>query len=105
LDDYYQIHSLKLGPELGPSRSKWNQIPSPKRRQSRIIGFNGKVIATGGWDWVNDVEVFDDTSGFWLPLPSMKEGRALHGVCTTRNNQIVVVGGYGALKSVEILSL
>ena len=69
---------------------------------SQLSSWNGKVL---GWRESNCVELYDELSGDWLPLPSMNHGRHWHGACTTKNNEIVVVGGQGAFDTIEYLKL
>ena len=73
----------------------------------QLSSWNGKLVATGGWERgeSNCVEMYDEFSGDWLPLPSMNQGRLSHGACTTKDNQLIVVGGLGAGNSVECLKM
>ncbi|XP_065844405.1 kelch-like protein 4 [Oscarella lobularis] len=67
--------------------------PTTKDR-CQLSSWNGKLVATGGWgdigEWEssNCVEKYDELSGYWLPLPSINEGRKGHGACTTKDNQL-----------------
>ena len=102
-----------LGPD-GADRSvecflmkeeKWIDIKPASKEWSQLSSWNGKVLVTGGWRESNCVELYDELSGDWLPLPSMNHGRHWHGACTTKNNEIVVVGGQGAFDTIEYLKL
>ena len=84
---------------------KWIDIKPTAREWCQLSSWNGKLLATGGWRESNCVEMYDELSGDWLPLPSINHGRHWHGACTTMNNEIVVVGGQGAFDSVEYLKL
>ena len=84
---------------------KWINIKPTTKRCCELTLWNGNIIATGGRGESNCVELYDELSGDWLPLPSMNHGRFLHGACTTKYNQLVVVGGLGAGNSVECLKL
>ena len=91
------------------SREKqdWIDIKPTTKEECQLSSWNGKLVATGGWDgeYSNCVEMYDELSGDWLPLPSMNEGRWFHGACTTKDNQLIVVGGQGAGNSVECLKM
>ncbi|XP_065836315.1 uncharacterized protein [Oscarella lobularis] len=85
---------------------KWIDINPTTKYGCQFSSLNGKLVATGGRDWKsNCVELYDELSGDWLPLPSMNEGRCYHGACETKDNQLVVVGGEGAKNSLECLKL
>ena len=85
---------------------KWIDIKPTTKESCQLSSWNKKLVATGGeWETSNTVEVYDEVSGDWLPLPSMNKRRFRHGVCMTEDNQLIVVGGYGARNSVEWLKL
>ena len=84
---------------------KWIDINPTTKYLCQLSSWNGKLVATGGLYQSNCVELYDELSGDLLPLPSMNEGRRLHGACETKDNQLVVVGGVGALNSLECLKL
>ena len=84
---------------------KWIDINPTTKYLCQLSSLNGKLVATGGGGCSNCVELYDELSGDWLPLPSMSEGRFDHGACETKDNQLVVVGGEGALNSLECLKL
>ena len=84
---------------------KWIDIKPTTKEKCQLSSWNGKLVATGGLGWSNCVELYDELSGDWLPLPSLNKGRYCHGVCTTKDNQLIVVGGDGASNSVECLKL
>ena len=84
---------------------KWIDINPPTKYACQLSSWNGKLVATGGWKESNCVELYDELSGDWLPLPSMNEGRYEHGACETKANQLIVVGGAGAYTSGECLKL
>ena len=84
---------------------KWIDINPTTNYECQLSSLNGKLVATGGEDESNCVELYDELSGDWLPLPSMNEGRFRHGACETKDNQLVVVGGWSAENSLECLKL
>ena len=84
---------------------KWIDIKSTTKEECQLSSWNRKLVATGGENGSNCVELYDEWSGEWLPLPSMNQGRVLHGACETKDNQLVVVGGWNAKNSVEYLKL
>ena len=84
---------------------KWIDINPTTKKWCQLSSLNGKLVATGGLYQSNCVELYDELSGDWLPLPSMNEGRHYHGACETKDNQLVVVGGEGANNSLECLKL
>ena len=83
---------------------KWIDINPTTEYTCQLSSWNGKLVATGGLYQSNCVELYDELSGDWLPLPSLNEGRWLHGACETKDNQLVVVGGVGAKNSLECLT-
>ena len=84
---------------------KWIDIKPTTNRKCQLSSWNKKLIATGGDVKRHIVELYDESSGNWLPLPSMNMGRVLHGACTTSDNTLVVVGGFDAWNTVECLKL
>ena len=94
-------------------KQEWIGIMPTTEDFCELSSWNGKLVATGGEEGFrkgsNYVETYDDMSGNWFPLPSMNKGRFAHGVCTTKDNQLIVVGGVGALysdlNSVECLKM
>ena len=85
---------------------KWIDINPTREELFQLSSWNGKLVATGGAGGLNNcVELYDELSGDWLPLPSMNEGRHLHGACETKDHQLVVVGGKGTKNSLEYLKL
>ena len=84
---------------------KWIDIKPTAKELCQLSSWNGKLLTTGGWGESNCVELYDELSGDWLPLPSINHGRYQHGACTTDNNELVVVGGQGALDTVEYFNL
>ena len=86
----------------------WIDIKPTTKEECELASWNGKLVATGGgWEeeFSNCVEMYDELSGVWLPLPSMNKGRSSHGACTTKDNHLFVVGGWGAENSVECLKM
>ena len=86
---------------------KWIDITPSTENLCKLSSWNGKLVATGGLDKGNRVELYDDLSGDWLPLPSMNRARLGHGTCTTKDNHLVAVGGLwdNTAFSVEYLRL
>ena len=88
-------------------KQEWIDIKPTTKGWCQLSSWNGKLVATGGWDnridcvkmydktFSNCVEMYDESSGDWLPLPSMNKERWAHGACTTKDNQLIVVGGWG----------
>ena len=86
----------------------WIDIKPTTKEFCQLSSWNGKLVAIGGYDrrYSNCVEMYDELSGDWLPLPSMNKGRYKHGACETKDHQLIVVGGdWGAKKSVECLKM
>ena len=91
---------------LSMEKQEWIDIKQTTEGGCQLSSWNGKLVATGGWDGSNYVEMYDELSGSWLPLPSMNQGRWDHGACTTKDNELIVVGGdWGARNSVECLKM
>ncbi|XP_065846131.1 kelch-like protein 5 [Oscarella lobularis] len=85
-------------------KQQWIDIKPTTKELCQLSSWNGKLVATGG-EYSKCVEMYDELSGKWLPFPSMNKGRWLHGACTTKDNQLIVVGGHGAWNSVECLKM
>ena len=86
-------------------KQEWIDIKPTTKMLCQLSSCNGKLVATGGREESNCVEIYDELSGDWLPLPSMNKGRDAHGACTKRDNQLIVVGGWGAGSSIECLKM
>ena len=86
-------------------KQEWIDVKPTTKNWCELASWNGKLVATGGRGSSKCVEMYDELSGDWLPLPSMNEGRYAHGTCTTKENQLIVVGGSDALNSVECLKI
>ena len=90
-------------------KQEWIDIKPTTKLWCQLSSWNGKVVATGGekeWGCSNRVEMYDELSGDWLPLPSMIKRRCRHGACTTKDNQLIVVGGaQGTENLVECLKM
>ena len=86
-------------------KQDWIDIKPTTKKLCQLSSWNGKLVAIGGWGWSNCFEMYDELSGKWLPFPSMNKGRWLHGACTTKDNQLFVVGGYLVGNSVECLKM
>ena len=50
----------------------WIDIKRSTKDYCQLSSWNGKLVATGGF-YSNCVEIYDEFSGDWLPLPSMNE--------------------------------
>ena len=100
---------------LEAEHPEWTQLHPTTKRSCQLVSLHGRLVATGGvndaghrnWGHRSDVvEVYDEeTDSSWLPLPSMNTPRIHHGVCTTSDDCLVVVGGWGSYGSVESLDL
>ena len=87
-------------------KQDWIDIKPTTEELCELSSWNGKLVATGGLGYSNCVEMYDELSGDWLRLASMNTGRVWHGACTTKDNQLIVVGGaWGARNSVECLKM
>lgn len=77
----------------------------------RIVAFSGRVLAVGGCASVQagppngHVEMLDPSSGKWVELPRMMNGRVVHGVHVTPHGRLVVVGGHHLWRSVHAMTL
>ena len=90
---------------LSIEKQVWIDIKPTTEEWCQLSSWNGKLVATGGEGRSNCVEMYDELSGHWLPLPSMNKGRWDHGACTTKDNELIVVGGWGARNSIECLKM
>ena len=80
---------------------KWIVIKPTTNKKCQLSSWNKKLVATGGELERKIVELYDESSGNWLPLPSMNIGRVSHGTCTTSDNTLVVVGGFNPGNIIE----
>ena len=102
------LGAWKLVECFSMEKQKWIDIKRTTVELCQFSSWNGKLVATGGLDgeYSKCVEMYDELSGVWLPLPSMNKGRYDHGACTTKDNQLIVVGGdRGRESSVECLKM
>ena len=94
---------------LDAEHPKWTQLHPTTERSCQLASLYGRLVAIGGVDELGRgskaVEVYDDEKKSWLPLPSMNKSRYYHGVCTTSDDRLVVVGGLGSNGSAESLDL
>ena len=51
----------------------------------------------------NIVELYDESSTKWLPLPHMTHKRLLHAPLSTQNGELITAGGLGGGNSIESL--
>ena len=106
------------GDESGPSNlvecflmeeQKWIGVKETTKKLCQLSSWNEQLVATGGYDGKHSkcVEMYDERSEKWRSLPSMKKGRNGHGACTTKDNQLIVVGGRGkgAWNTIECLQI
>ncbi|XP_065839813.1 uncharacterized protein [Oscarella lobularis] len=84
---------------------RWIDIKPTTNCDCEFSSWNGKLVATGGTELSSLVEMYDDVSGEWVRFPEMNEGRRSHGTCVMNDNKLVVLGGYGALNSLEYLKM
>ncbi|XP_065845635.1 uncharacterized protein [Oscarella lobularis] len=91
-----EVECLSIGEE------KWIQVGATTEENCRLSSWNGKIVATGGGRGSRRVEMYDERSGTWLPLPSMNHARVNHGACSTKDNRLVVVGGGASLEKLCI---
>ena len=76
---------------------------------------DGKVLIAGGWKssgsaytldpLLPTVEQFDPAAGTFVPIGSMTENRAAHTATLLQNGQVLIVGGYHDIDSVNDLYL
>ena len=77
------------------AKQQWIDMNPTTEQSCQLSSWNGKLVATGGLGKSNCVEMYDELSGDWLRLASMNTGRVWHGACSTKDNQLIVVGGMG----------
>ena len=80
---------------LDLNSEKWTSLHSTSDTECVVTSLNGKLVATGGLHDRRTVEVYDNSTNTWLPLPSMNERRLWHGACSTAENRLYVAGGCG----------
>ena len=51
----------------------------------------------------NIVELYDERSTKWLPLPHMTHKRWAHAAFSTQNGELITAGGEGKGRSIESL--
>ena len=72
---------------------KWINLCPTANKLCELSILNGKVVATGGSPKFDAVEIYDNATDSWLPLPPMKAHRFGHGACTAEGNKLYVAGG------------
>ena len=86
----------------------WTSIHPTTNTMCHLSSLYDKLVATGGrckGKSSNAVEVYDNATDSWFPLPSMEERRLHHGVCTTEDDKLFVVGGWCSSDLVECFQL
>ena len=72
---------------------KWINLCPTTNKLCELSILNGKLIATGGSPKFDAVEIYDNATDSWLPLPPMKAHRFGHGAFTADCNKLYVAGG------------
>ena len=89
---------------------KWRTIPSTTTYiptltsvSNRLVGTGGKTQQLFGSPPSNIVELYDERSTKWLPLPHMTHKRWAHAAFSTQNGELITAGGFDGERSIESL--
>ncbi|XP_062501926.1 uncharacterized protein LOC134179037 [Corticium candelabrum] len=89
---------------------KWRTIPSTTTDWPPLTSVSNRLLGTGGMtqQWFgsppsNIVELYDERSTKWLPLPHMTHKRWGHAAFSTQNGELITAGGDGGGYSIESL--
>ncbi|XP_062523677.1 uncharacterized protein LOC134198323 isoform X2 [Corticium candelabrum] len=81
---------------------KWRTIPSTTTYRPTLTSVSNRLVGTGGdtqQQWLyspssNIVELYDERSTKWLPLPLMTHKREEHAAFSTQNGELITAGGF-----------
>ena len=96
---------------LSDSDYQYTQLCPTTNYMCRIVDFSGRLLAVGGCACVQagppngHVEMLDPCSEEWVEMPSMMNGRVVHGTHVTSQGELVVIGGHGHWRSVHAMTL
>ena len=88
---------------------KWRTIPSTTTYRHTLASVSNRLVVTGGTAQLlysapsNIVELYDERSTKWLPLPLMTHKRWFHAAFSTQNGELITAGGIGGEHSIESL--
>ena len=91
---------------------KWRTIPSTTTYRPTLTSVSNRLVGTGGktQQWIgspsplsNIVELYDERSTKWLPLPLMTHKRLGHAAFSTQNGELITAGGRDCVHSIESL--
>ena len=92
---------------------KWKTIPSTTTYMPTLTSVSNRLVGTGGWTQQrfdsssNIVELYDERSTKWLPLPLMTHKRYGHAAFSTQNGELITAGEladtFKAIISIESL--
>ncbi|XP_062523981.1 kelch-like protein 24a [Corticium candelabrum] len=79
---------------------KWRTISSTTTCWPTLTSVSNRLVETGGLTQQricspsNIVELYDERSTKWLPLPHMTHKRMAHAAFSTQNGELITAGGY-----------
>ena len=81
----------------------WTPLPCLPVTHSTAATLCGQLVIIGGYrDWSTVNSIHQLVDGQWVNIDSMSSGRCLCLVASPSPDKMVVVGGWGALDSVEV---
>lgn len=108
---YHEKRPLTSVAALSLNESEWRMLPPLEHGCATISQLQGHLVATGGYTSlcgtegvVDTVSLFEPKAGRWMPLSSMAGKHVGHGVCSTPDGGLAVMGGSGS-RNAEILCL
>ena len=78
---------------------KWRTIPATTTYDPSLMSVSNRLVGTGGRtqrriiSQSNIVELYDERSTNWLPLPHMTHKRWAHAAFSTQNGELITAGG------------
>ncbi|XP_062515954.1 uncharacterized protein LOC134191361 isoform X2 [Corticium candelabrum] len=94
------VHSCNTVECADVRTGRWRTIPSTTNYGCTLTAVSNKLVVTGGLTQQTSVsfpshvvELYDERSKKWLPLPSMVHKRWLHAAISTQNGELITAGG------------
>lgn len=87
------------GREAAATVQATGELVTPRWGHSATFVGTGRVLVAGGWGAsgrLSSAELFDPSTGVFMPTGSMPETRNGHTATVLRSGKVLVVGGWGA---------
>ena len=95
------LHSSNMFECADVRDRKWRTIPSTTTYWPTLTSVSNRLVGTGGLTQQqrfspssNIVELYDERSTKWLPLPLMTHKRVGHAAFSTQNGELITAGGF-----------